>query len=294
MENTSSDSPGSEAILWYYAINGQQYGPVPEKDIIALYKSGTIHTRTRLWCSKLANWTALNETELYSKILQTTQDTPEPPAEPVPPPLEPPFAPPGEKKPSQSAYAKEMNDWYNLFWILGVTGMLLLVILVGMIPLVIATVFECFILYRAWKTMPRWPFDVPPLVAVILVFAPVAGTIWGFWLLYFFTKEINKELEKRKISLVLSENYSLVACILSVIISPVSCVGGGGDVNVFVPIFIFIAIIMIPYTIFLIFAIREIKNGAIAIYEDDARNSQQGESQQEDGFLGGAKFNPVR
>lgn len=298
MSNSSSDSSDNEAILWYYAINVQQYGPVSESEMIALYKAGTIHSRTRIWCKKLANWTPLNETELYPRIFNASGESAESGFSSGPPPLDATFGSSGGKKKRTSTYAKEMEDWYNLYWIMLLVGVFTLFIFVGVIPLIIASFYGCFILYRAWKTMPRCPFDVPPLIAVLFAFAPIAGTIWGFWLYYFFTKEINKELEKRKFSLVLNENFALVACILAV---PLDFLLTGYNGIPWEGVVVLWFLLGVPSVIFSIFAMREIKNGAIAIHEDNARqalneneNEPKQNENQDDNFLGGVNFNSVK
>jgi|JI8StandDraft_1071087.scaffolds.fasta_scaffold13603_4 uncharacterized RDD family membrane protein YckC len=41
---------------WYYALNGQQKGPVSEQDIMQLVSSGTINASTLIWRDGLADW----------------------------------------------------------------------------------------------------------------------------------------------------------------------------------------------------------------------------------------------
>jgi uncharacterized RDD family membrane protein YckC len=44
---------------WYYALNGQQQGPVSELDLSQLVASGTINGATLIWSDGLADWQPL-------------------------------------------------------------------------------------------------------------------------------------------------------------------------------------------------------------------------------------------
>ena len=44
---------------WYYALNGQQVGPVGEYDLQTLAQSGTINGTTLVWREGLADWQPL-------------------------------------------------------------------------------------------------------------------------------------------------------------------------------------------------------------------------------------------
>ena len=45
---------------WFYAINGQQAGPVSDAQLDELLRSGTINQDTRVWREGMADWQALN------------------------------------------------------------------------------------------------------------------------------------------------------------------------------------------------------------------------------------------
>ena len=44
---------------WYYALNGQQLGPVPEQELARLAAAGSINTGTLVWRDGLADWQPL-------------------------------------------------------------------------------------------------------------------------------------------------------------------------------------------------------------------------------------------
>ena len=44
---------------WYYALNGQQQGPVSSEELRQMESSGIIHSLTLVWCPEMTDWTAL-------------------------------------------------------------------------------------------------------------------------------------------------------------------------------------------------------------------------------------------
>jgi uncharacterized membrane protein YjgN (DUF898 family) len=44
---------------WYYALNGQQQGPVSSEELRQMESYGTIHSLTLVWCPEMTDWTAL-------------------------------------------------------------------------------------------------------------------------------------------------------------------------------------------------------------------------------------------
>lgn len=53
---------------WYYALNGQQTGPVSENEILLLVEKGTIPQNAQVWTQGMPNWVALNQSSLKTKI----------------------------------------------------------------------------------------------------------------------------------------------------------------------------------------------------------------------------------
>ena len=97
----------------------------------------------------------------------------------------------------EKTFEEKINGYYFQFWLWSVIAVSLLIIVIGIIPAFVAMVFECFLLYHAWKAIPNNPWKVPPILAVILLFVPVAGTIWMFWAYYFMSQEMNRELTQK-------------------------------------------------------------------------------------------------
>jgi len=67
-------------MTWYYAISGQQHGPVTEADIQALIKSGAIKPDTLVWREGMANWAPCGDVLPAALSGQAAS-----PAEPAPP-----------------------------------------------------------------------------------------------------------------------------------------------------------------------------------------------------------------
>ena len=46
---------------WYYALNGQQQGPVPETEIANLAAAGVLKADTLIWSEGLTDWQPLSQ-----------------------------------------------------------------------------------------------------------------------------------------------------------------------------------------------------------------------------------------
>ena len=157
-------------------------------------------------------------------------------------------------------FERKINDYYFHFWIWTVISVPLLFIVVGLAPLIVAMVFECFIIYHAWKEIPDNPWKVPPILAVILLFAPVAGSIWCFWAYYFMSKEMNRELAQRGDTYRVNHSLVLVVCVLS-------CVTVAFMSIPTIPTFVIGMIVLVPTSIIGIFSVRSIKDGILALHQ---------------------------
>lgn len=47
--------------LWYYAIDGEQRGPMPQSKLRMLFRDGRIDTTTLVWRDGLTNWTPIGD-----------------------------------------------------------------------------------------------------------------------------------------------------------------------------------------------------------------------------------------
>ncbi|MCB0457729.1 MAG: DUF4339 domain-containing protein, partial [Flavobacteriaceae bacterium] len=66
---TSSPPPIPVAVTYFYAVNGQQAGPVTMEQLSALFANRTINKDTLIWKQGMANWTALKDVEELKAFL---------------------------------------------------------------------------------------------------------------------------------------------------------------------------------------------------------------------------------
>lgn len=41
---------------WFYAVSGIKEGPIPEQDLVHLFQSGYLDTKTLVWTSNMLEW----------------------------------------------------------------------------------------------------------------------------------------------------------------------------------------------------------------------------------------------
>ncbi|GAB6167502.1 hypothetical protein JCM19992_35020 [Thermostilla marina] len=63
---SSGDKPPQTAdeTKWYYEIDAQEFGPVPESQIRSLIASGALTAKNHVWCAGMESWTPLHATAL--------------------------------------------------------------------------------------------------------------------------------------------------------------------------------------------------------------------------------------
>ena len=54
------------ARLWYYEVEGQAMGPVPEAEIRNLLQAGRVSPQTLVWCEDLGSWTPAGRVAAFS------------------------------------------------------------------------------------------------------------------------------------------------------------------------------------------------------------------------------------
>jgi divalent metal cation (Fe/Co/Zn/Cd) transporter len=162
----------------------------------------------------------------------------------------------------EKTFEEKINGYYFQFWLWSVIAVSLLIIVIGIIPAFVAMVFECFLLYHAWKAIPNNPWKVPPILAVILLFVPVAGTIWMFWAYYFMSQEMNRELTQKGDSYRTNGEVIMAACVLTCVTVVFLSIPTP-------PTIIIGWILMIPTGIVSIFAMRSIKDGILALHRHE-------------------------
>ncbi len=70
--------PMPVAVQYYYALNGQQAGPVSFEQLGALFANRTVNRETLVWKQGMANWTALKDVEELKAFLGSNTPPPLP------------------------------------------------------------------------------------------------------------------------------------------------------------------------------------------------------------------------
>jgi hypothetical protein len=48
---------------WHYAKEGRQYGPIPESELVGLFRNGTLGPETQVWTQQLKDWCKASEVD---------------------------------------------------------------------------------------------------------------------------------------------------------------------------------------------------------------------------------------
>jgi len=67
------DSFQQESKIWWYEYNGQQFGPLTEKEIVALFQVGTIKEETPVWEKNMATWVPLKDVPSLKSAIKYTK-----------------------------------------------------------------------------------------------------------------------------------------------------------------------------------------------------------------------------
>ncbi len=70
--------------LWYYAVNDQPRGPIPESQLAAMAAAGTIPPSTLVWTVNMSEWRPLQETRLARHLRSATVAQPAAAPSPLP------------------------------------------------------------------------------------------------------------------------------------------------------------------------------------------------------------------
>lgn len=102
--------PGEEiAQKWYYARDGQRYGPVPTGRLRKMLRGADLSGEDLVWCRDMETWTPVSETSIWTEgeIRQTTSKN-------SPPPPEPPPEMPGRKGPRVARDLDRQRTWLEV------------------------------------------------------------------------------------------------------------------------------------------------------------------------------------
>lgn len=71
--------PPPPVVQYMVIVNGQQCGPFNPEELIGLYNSGRITTKTYIWKQGMSNWESLENINELNNLLQLNGNTPPPP-----------------------------------------------------------------------------------------------------------------------------------------------------------------------------------------------------------------------
>lgn len=217
-------------VLWYYIEKDQQIGPVTESEMITLIRSGRLKRDAYVWKDGMADWAEAYMSELgqYFRAEAPTGDSAGETFEDAAARVRDFVSPGGELK-------KKLSWWFHAFWISELSGFLFSMTGGWVLLTSIASIlFSMLIIYNGWKLMEKRPFNLSPLVIVLLEFIPLFNIYWNFVCFYGLTQELNRELERRQISDTrVSEGLGLAYAIAAVLTS----MGIMGSMMVHMPFF---------------------------------------------------------
>ena len=102
--------PGEDIVQkWYYARDGQRYGPVPTGRLQKMLRDGDLSEEDLVWCRNMDTWAPVSETSLTEE-----GEIPETRSEKSPPPPEPPPEMPGRKGPRVARDLDKQRTWLEV------------------------------------------------------------------------------------------------------------------------------------------------------------------------------------
>ncbi|MDO5113486.1 MAG: DUF4339 domain-containing protein [Planctomycetia bacterium] len=246
--------------MWFYAVDYQQFGPVPENELRRLYHSRAIPTNTMVWKQGMADWVEITQVPELVHLNFTSNAATETSPEITSLPTE----------------ERLQSLWKRYFFSLGFAALLfffwigygishfestvptggdpdfhvsLTITLLGLLCLgliVFNVVCHYMLLYNLWKIIPRSIARTTPGKAVGFLFIPLFNLYWIFIAYYVLSKQLNAVSTQKGLPPMLSPEFALVTCILS-IIPQLNFIGG----------------------ILLIILLYQMKNAAIQIIRSD-------------------------
>lgn len=217
--------------MWFYAVDYQQFGPVPENELRRLYHSRAIPTNTMVWKQGMADWVEITQVPELIHLNFTsnaaTETSPEIPSLPT------------EKR--------LQLLWNRYFFSLGLAALLfffwigygishfestvptggdpdfhvsLTITLLGLLwigLMIISMVYQCMLLYNLWKIIPPSIARTTPGKAVGFLFIPFFNWYWIFIAYYMLVKQLNTVSTQKGLPPMLSPELALIGCILFII-----------------------------------------------------------------------------
>jgi hypothetical protein len=162
--------------MWYYAINGQQMGPVDEARIKELLANGTISESTLVWTNGMSTWQPLAQVNLDRGSAQLQ------PAVSV--------TPPGLIDPQVNT----LNKLFTWMWI----SLAASLITFGISLLATVTLFM-IIVYKSWELVQDGHARTTPDQAVAFSFIPGFQFWWWFIAFKSLAKDLNRVMANEHI-----------------------------------------------------------------------------------------------
>lgn len=162
--------------MWYYAINGQQMGPVDEARIKELLANGTISESTLVWTNGMSTWQPLAQVNLDRGSAQLQ------PAVSV--------TPPGLIDPQVNT----LNKLFTWMWI----SLAASLITFGISLLATVTLFM-IIVYKSWELVQHGHARTTPDQAVAFSFIPGFQFWWWFIAFKSLAKDLNRVMANEHI-----------------------------------------------------------------------------------------------
>lgn len=130
----------------------------------------------------------------------------------------PPSGPSGSPSGNQATdLARNLDQWFMIFWIALAIGVPTLFIIIGFGGLIVSLVFSCIILYHLWSLIPADKAKTTPGKAVGFLFIPFFNFYWNFVAIHGLAQSLNAEANERHIaSTPINEKLSLAFCVVAI------------------------------------------------------------------------------
>lgn len=224
--------------MWFYAVNYQQLGPIPENELRRLYLFRSIPANTLVWKQGMVDWVEITQVPELVHANSTFEESTVPLSELA----------------NLPSAERLQTLWKRFIWTLGLTFLALFfwfqyffsyidleqiqlargtfdfstlpsnvllmlssLTFLSLGMLVICTVFHCMFLYNLWKIIPPSLAPTTPGKAVGFLFIPFFNLYWVFIAYYQLAKKMNMVSGQRGLPPMLSPEFALITCILYII-----------------------------------------------------------------------------
>jgi uncharacterized protein DUF4339 len=226
---------GPSSPEYHYSLNGQRFGPVSKAELKRLLDAGGVGHADLVWTEGMPEWAPAHSIE---GLCSTPPPTPTTGGGVTP--LGPRSTHQGGSAWPPATYSpKSIGTLYGWWLGLQISGLVLVIFLIGILPLIAAIVFWYILLYRAWRVIQDGQARTTPGKAVGFCFIPFFNFYWQFVALHGLAKDMNQFIERHELPVKgVSEGVALWICIL-VLVSLIPYVGWLATLGLLVLFFIF-------------------------------------------------------